>query len=396
MPLTTMKGNKVSIDLTFTQDPAWIEKRELMWQRIYEDISEGLSRKQIAPIKKYFMTGEPPKNDWEVGYYSRILFFPLQTPAGHEFCFKNNINSVTDQQLSSLLNGIVGSEANTRGDLTLAEKVELFRTYVGDTYTPDLEFPFCIGDEKERRSFPMSPLDLAKRFYWTYIRWTVGGGMTYPVHAYFTDFLFSLFPYIDPIYLTYRIPSEMLTRTDRTAWDKNRNIRSACLQLNEFMRNVFVQNIKNKRDFNDVKVVLENIKARFQVADESILPQELVEHWQMIVRRNRLYRIRIQAKAESYEEMSGALFMMKAYGLNAEVLTYFSKFGDDVMSKLSPLSTAFGLDSTFNVEDLDVDEEDYRLDLVCTATDDSVVESYMNILRMCAVESVGLELIKEL
>ena len=220
--------------------------------------------------------------------------------------------------------------------------------------------------------------------------------MTYPVHAYFTDFLFSLFPYIDPIYLTYRIPSEMLTRTDRTAWDKNRNIRSTCLQLNEFMRNVFVQNIKNKRDFSDVKVVLENIKTRFQVADESSLPQELVEHWKMIVRRNRLYRIRIQAKAESYEAMSGALFMMKAFGLNAEVLTYFSKFGDDVMSKLSPFSTVFGLDSTFNVEDLDVDEEDYRLDMVCTATDDSVVESYMNILRMCAVESVGLEFIKEL
>ena len=79
----------MTIDLSFTQNPGWIEHRKQLWSKVKVSYSEEYTRKQREQFQTYFMTGTPPKKREDLFYTDYIALFPLQTNEGIEYCYKN-------------------------------------------------------------------------------------------------------------------------------------------------------------------------------------------------------------------------------------------------------------------------------------------------------------------
>lgn len=119
------------IDLSFTQDQAWIEQRMQRWLPIRKSLSDTFRKKELDQLEKYALAGEMPDRKLEDS--TLLLYFPLQSPEGWNYVFQNMITkpeSFEDAFYERALRD------HHQGLITLEQELELWDYFVGEKYEP--------------------------------------------------------------------------------------------------------------------------------------------------------------------------------------------------------------------------------------------------------------------
>lgn len=78
----------MSIDLSFTKNPDWREKRQKLWAPIGRDLSPDLDKKVVGDVEHYFMSGKLRENG-RISDGACFTWFPLQTNEGWDYVLKH-------------------------------------------------------------------------------------------------------------------------------------------------------------------------------------------------------------------------------------------------------------------------------------------------------------------
>lgn len=72
------------IDLSFTKDPMWVEKRRELWTVRRESLSSDFSKGDLDTLEHYFLTGELV-GKYRISDGALFSYFPMQTPLGWDY-----------------------------------------------------------------------------------------------------------------------------------------------------------------------------------------------------------------------------------------------------------------------------------------------------------------------
>ena len=181
--------------LDITQDPQWLEPRTRLWLERERDVSEGLTRKEVKPIKDFFFTGIATKNSW-IKATGMLGSFPVFTVEGISWCLKTQVEaSISDDEYDYIQQVFAGLLYDVPG-LSCDERVSLFHNVFGVRYEPDRLFPFLLGNETQYRPITLH-VNLALDYLTAVSRWLDGDDEPYAYMACLQDYFFSLIPFVD-------------------------------------------------------------------------------------------------------------------------------------------------------------------------------------------------------
>lgn len=140
----------MTINLSCTQDPAWIAEREIAWQKIEDNLARGFTKKEFLIRKNYFFDGIKPKT--EMCPDGLLAYFPLCTEEAVRFVLHEYVDAtkVGADQYFSLLRAFTLNLGYWPG-ASAEQKVNLFQMVYGTSYQPNRKFPFLLGDETTHR-----------------------------------------------------------------------------------------------------------------------------------------------------------------------------------------------------------------------------------------------------
>lgn len=119
------------VDLSFTQDPQWIEARKKVWLPIRKDLSDTSRKKHLDQLEHYVMTGD--LDGLSLGDGSKFLYFPLQNEEGWDYVFQHLIKKT--EAFEDIFYMEVFSEHHL-GILSEQQELDLWDYFLGDTYEP--------------------------------------------------------------------------------------------------------------------------------------------------------------------------------------------------------------------------------------------------------------------
>jgi len=132
----------MSIDLGFTKDPEWIKQREVLWEPRGKDLKSNFSKKEIADIKQYFMTGIVGNTYQEDA--GKLGYFPVQSPEGWDFVLENMIGE------PEFFRSSINQTFQDRSDVLFMAPYELAKWdyFLGETFEPTITSRVPIAGEK--------------------------------------------------------------------------------------------------------------------------------------------------------------------------------------------------------------------------------------------------------
>ena len=181
--------------LSFTKDLKWIKERELLWKEREEDIKEELTKRQVANIKHYFMTGEVPKGG-KIDVRTLVQFFPKLDIEGLTYCFKNNIPSDIDDEQFRRCQAAFCATIDDYHSLSREQYVALFKFVFGERYDPRRKFPFLIGTDTDYREISYDCSLLFEHLSGA-VHWFRGKTIPKLYACEMLEFYFSMIPYVD-------------------------------------------------------------------------------------------------------------------------------------------------------------------------------------------------------
>ena len=179
----------MSIDLGFTKDPEWIKQREVLWEPRGKDLKSNFSKKEIADIKQYFMTGIVGNTYQEDA--GKLGYFPVQSPEGWDFVLENMIGE------PEFFRSSINQTFQDRSDVLFMAPYELAKWdyFLGETFESTITSRVPIAGEKV--TLELDPHDVFCRYSTGVIdfikRWD-GGDL--PKHIQRIGYYWSLWPYI--------------------------------------------------------------------------------------------------------------------------------------------------------------------------------------------------------
>lgn len=143
----------MEIDLSFTQDSVWLDKRKKAWDSIVDTVSEGLTKRKVDALRECFFEGKIPKKKiFNEGVF--LVYYPDLSFNGLSHFFKRRIDDAAFGRKEQF-----HVEASFSLNLAywpgtgLSDQIELFKMMYGGVYDPKRKFPFLIGNETEYRDF---------------------------------------------------------------------------------------------------------------------------------------------------------------------------------------------------------------------------------------------------
>lgn len=183
------------MDFSFTTDSNWIRQREHHWSLIENQFSDT-SRKKIEGIRKYFMTGEFPR-EVNLGASYIITLFPTVDVTAIEYCVRNYVDAKNVDLLSMyVLFCSSNSMYHCLPWISLEESVDLFQAAFGSVYEQDRCFPFLLNGESEKRIIPLSASYLFGLFTEPYF-WFDRPNEKPPMGCVLLEYAFSTFSFVD-------------------------------------------------------------------------------------------------------------------------------------------------------------------------------------------------------
>ncbi|HLD66727.1 MAG TPA: hypothetical protein VJA19_11825 [Pseudomonas sp.] len=181
--------------LDITQDPQWLEQRTRLWLEKERDVSDGLTRKEVKPIKDFFFTGIATKNSW-IKATGMLGSFPVFTVEGLAWCLQAQVEAnLSNDEYDSIQNLFAGRLYDVPG-LSCEERISIFHYVFGAHYDPNRLFPFLLGNETQCR-----PMNLHVNLAYSYLinvsRWLDGDDEPYAYMASLMDYFFSLILFVD-------------------------------------------------------------------------------------------------------------------------------------------------------------------------------------------------------
>ena len=264
------KANSMILDIT--QDPQWLEQRTRLWLERERDVSDGLTRKEVKPIKEFFFTGKVTQNSW-IKTSKMLDFFPLFTVEGLTWCLQTQVEaSLSDDEYDSIQKLFAGMIYSVPG-LNCDERLLMFRHVFGECYAPGRLFPFLLGNETQYRPITL-PANLAFSYLTSVYRWLNGDDEPYAYMASLQSYFFSLIPYVDekifqleeaPI--KERISGRVILASCQS---KLRDILSKCFS---YPKGVAVEGEAQRRYLAEFKARMDNLEH---------YPGELKQLWESI------------------------------------------------------------------------------------------------------------------
>jgi len=185
--------NKVikMVDLIFTQDPEWQEAREKQWKPIEKDLKTDFSKKDLEPIKFYFMTGLLPEGK-ALSDGALLHYFPLKTPEGWDFVLENLASS------SDFLKDAITANFHDLTDYGFSEEELLshWDYFLGDSFKPQYK-PRVPVDGHTNIRIGLSAVECFNHIsatVWAFLTGGVGDEKTIVIQK--TDYFYSLWPEI--------------------------------------------------------------------------------------------------------------------------------------------------------------------------------------------------------
>lgn len=135
----------MTIDLSFTKESEWIKQREEHWKPILKNLKGNYTKKEIADIKQFFMTGIVGKTDDEDS--EKFSYFPLQSFEGWGYVLQHEIKN--QAEFRELFNETLQDRSNTDFFPYMAP-YELARWdyFLGETFEPTITSRVSIAGEK--------------------------------------------------------------------------------------------------------------------------------------------------------------------------------------------------------------------------------------------------------
>lgn len=378
------------IDLSFTKDPQWIEARQKKWDLIKEYHGDGLSKKQREQVYQYFMYGTAPKKISDFYFTTYFNLFPLQTVEGYRFVAANYFAPTewTERELESFIGAILFAESEEANKL---EKRAIFKYCLGDRYEPGLKFPFLIGKETEHRSFDPDPSRLFGKLNTQLIGWIYDphyeSGQR--IAPYLLDFFFSLIPYQLPENLSHHIPKDPADEQDYEIRSKIKNLIHVCSLVRTLMRLVYTRftfpaYFSAQDDKFEVISVLFN---RFELMQSATVPQELIDHWQWVKRRSKMYELTFKIPAgmeDEIHQIEGDLKRNSKY-----IVNHLEKINGIDLQKAIQLHSEYKFDEHYFVEHRREAEQGGFDLIVFACTDEAVIGVLSEFLVTCGVTNLN-------
>src|SRR5690606_2092904 len=259
------------MDLSFTKNPEWIEQRERQWKEIEGPYRDGSSRKEVALVKHYFMTGEKPDKILDVGTILRL--FPVFTVEGIQYCLNNYVSSSVSDEQYKRIQHLLANQDSVVG-VTFQEKKTIFEFTFGELYSKHRGFPFSIAGDTVLREISVSSNYL----------FSLGTGVYsfikrnehyYTKHwLYLHDYLFSILPYVEKrIFFEDTLKEKIFLDEARGDIIRSRleYIMNACFKL--------PNPSENPEDDQERIVYLNEFRLRMDALEE---PVELKQIWESI------------------------------------------------------------------------------------------------------------------
>lgn len=177
----------MSIDLSFTKDPEWIKQREVLWEPRGKDLKSNFSKKEIADIKQYFMTGIVGNTYQEDA--GKLGYFPVQSPEGWDYVLENMIGK------PEFFRSSINQTFQDRSDVLFMAPYELAKWdyFLGETFEPTITSRVPIAGEKV--TLELDPHDVFCRIIVEIVVFIERGtGGDNPKWLQRIDYFWSLFP----------------------------------------------------------------------------------------------------------------------------------------------------------------------------------------------------------
>lgn len=186
-------------DLSFTQDPGWIARRETHWEKFVDNHSDTFTRREFELMREYFFTGVPPKKN-KFHPNSFITLIPSYSEEAMQFYFSKYVKAdkVVGHNYLSLQKKYF-TELFWWPGTSLEEKVHLFEMVYGDHFQPGRRFPFFIGKETELRPLTLDANDMASDLAVSVVlaMEDESDDKDYFVYLELIDYWLSIIPYVD-------------------------------------------------------------------------------------------------------------------------------------------------------------------------------------------------------
>lgn len=175
-------------DFSITKDPEWISQRETVWKSLEENFKEGLRKKELADLKKYFFTGIVP-NGRKYPDLALFNWFPIQTPEGWDYVFQ----SLVQKRESFKETFYFSFESLSHRAFSESQELDLWSYFTGDSFRPEIKSRVPVGVNHDIVSFSLDYERLSRSIGRSINSWLVGYFGDNPKwikkHSYYFDFV---------------------------------------------------------------------------------------------------------------------------------------------------------------------------------------------------------------
>lgn len=230
----------MSIDLSFTKDPEWIKQREVLWEPRGKDLKSNFSKKEIADIKQYFMTGIVGNTYQEDA--GKLGYFPVQSPEGWDYVLENMIGK------PEFFRSSINQTFQDRSDVLFMAPYELAKWdyFLGETFESTITSRVPIAGEKV--TLELDPHDVFCRIAPGITGFLQkGSGGDWPKWIQRADYFWSLWPLItddcfdaeedskmaDSVYFANRLMEQTVNLKIRKQYDDPNQTRPKFLKMME-------------------------------------------------------------------------------------------------------------------------------------------------------------------
>jgi hypothetical protein len=276
----------MAIDLEFTKNPQWIEKREAIWEKLKSSYSSEVTRKQRDALRQYFMTGIPPKKHEEIHQFAYVDLFPLQTEEGLSFCFREFFDSGLGGVKEDWQNYIWMIYADKRFDLDRKQSIFLFNLFCGNRFSPQKIFPFLAKGESDFREVSFDAYSMLSRFIGAIKNWLQNSKEDdcCPIQVDLIEYMFSIFPHVAEHKLYFVMP---LSPSNNLLHGQKKEINdtiSWCKKIHDFLKIFASGQIVANIDAEQQEKLNYIDRVRWQLDEMKApeYPQTLIDHWQWV------------------------------------------------------------------------------------------------------------------
>ena len=256
-----------------------------------------------------------------------------------------------------------------------------------------------VGSETEYRPLNPNPNELLLHLMRTVSDWLsrTYEADEYCMEIYLLDYLFSLFKYQKPGYLSHIIQDEPSRDLPyEISYPITRAIYT-CKSLQHLMRSLTTRRVgaASEEERQQKLALVSTLYNFFERITAPEYPQELIDHWRWVKRRSVVFRVDFESQREEYECFEGIVIGFDYYGNKGiggnieELKSIVSKRNSKALSALNKIILEWGYDERFFLEGCDF-FEDCTYFLIFSSVDAQFKDSIRAFFELCNVKNLRI------